>query len=385
MCVSLIGTWMQNIAQPWLAYTLTKSPLLLALVSAMQFLPMLFFSLFAGAIIDKLPKKKLLIYTQSASLVITLILAILTASGHIQYWHILVMATLLGIVNTLDMPARQAFLVELVEKEDLMNAIALNSSIFNLARIIGPALAGVIMGMFGVAPCFFINSVSFAAVIISLFFIKPLPIEKAIKKTESMLTDIKEGLKFIRHSREILSTIIMLSIVSTFAMNFAVLVPVFSKTVLGFNETGFGLLMSIMGVGSFLGAISIASMSRIGPQRFILKTVPYIIGTFLIVTGLTKLYYLTALGLALTGFSFVAFSSTANTTVQLNTSNELRGRIMSVYTLVFIGTSPIGNLFAGAITQRFGAGAGFIACGALVIILTLLMNLLKIAFREKRI
>jgi len=181
MCVSLIGTWMQNIAQPWLAYTLTNSPFLLSLIGIVQFTPMLIFSLFAGVIIDKFSKKKILIFTQSASLMVTLILAILVWSGKIQYWHILVMSIILGIVNTIDMPSRQSIIIELVGREDLMNAIALNSMVFNVARIIGPALAGLVMGYAGIAVCFFANAISFAAVLISLFFIKLKSIEKNLK------------------------------------------------------------------------------------------------------------------------------------------------------------------------------------------------------------
>ncbi len=173
MCVSLIGTWMKNIAQPWLAYSLTSSAFLLSLVSALQFTPMLLFSLFAGAWTDKLPKKSILLFTQSASLIITLSFAILNSTGIIQYWHILVLAALMGIVNTLDMPARQSFVIELVGKIDLMNAIALNSSVFNLARIIGPALAGLVMGIWGLTVCFYANAISFGAVIISLLLMNP--------------------------------------------------------------------------------------------------------------------------------------------------------------------------------------------------------------------
>jgi len=176
MCISTTGTWMQNIAQPWLAFQLTNSPFLLSVIGAFQFTPVLLFSLFAGVLIDKLPKKNILIFTQSASLVITLILAILVLTGKIQYWHILVTATALGFVNTLDMPSRQTFVIELVGKEDRMNAIALNSTVFNLSRIVGPAIAGIVMGYFGAAACFFANSFSFGAVVISLFFIKPLKI-----------------------------------------------------------------------------------------------------------------------------------------------------------------------------------------------------------------
>jgi MFS family permease len=246
MCVSMTGTWMQNVAQPWLAYELTNSPFLLSLIGAMQFTPVLLFSLFAGVLVDKFPKKNLLIFTQSSSLVITLILAILVFTGRIQYWHLLITATSLGLVNTIDMPTRQSFIIELVGPEDLMNGIALNSAIFNVARIIGPALGGIIMGYWGVAICFLANSISYGAVLISLVFIKPIVPEKAPEIKEHVIKKIKGGLQYI-FSRDVLFiTLLILAVVATFAMNFNVLVPVFTIEVLHLKETGFGFLMSMM-------------------------------------------------------------------------------------------------------------------------------------------
>jgi len=369
MCVSLIGTWMQNIAQPWLAYTLTNSPFLLSLIGILQFTPMLLLSLFAGVIIDKFSKKKILIVTQSASLIITLILAILVWTGKIQYWHILVMATALGIVNTIDMPARQSMVIELVGKEDLMNGIALNSMAFNLARIIGPAIAGLVMGYAGIAVCFFVNAISFAAVVISLFFIKLKPVERKPKNNTNVLAEIKDGLKYIYHKDSLLYTVVVLAIVGTFAPNFNVLVPVFAKEILKQNEAGFGILMSFMGLGSFLGAMFIATLSKSGPQKFVIYIVPLIVGIALIITGYTNAYLLTGILLSITGFFFIIFTSSANSTLQLNSSNEYRGRVMSIYTLVFSGTTPFGNLYAGLFAEHFNARVGFVACGAIIIML----------------
>ena len=372
---------MQNIAQPWLAYTLTRSPFLLSLVGALQFTPMLLFSLFAGVIVDKLPKKRILLFTQTASLLITLTLAMLVWTGCVQYWHILVMATALGTVNTLDMPARQSFVIELVGKEDLMNAIALNSSVFNIARVAGPALAGVVMGYAGIAACFFANSVSFGAVIIGLLFIKPLTVQNVRRTEGKVLVQIRDGLNYIYRNELLSKTILGMAIVGTFAMNFNVLVPVFAKVILNQQEAGFGLLMSIMGVGSFIGAMLIATISRSGPQKFILYGVPLIISVFLIATGLTSAYFLTGLCLAATGFSFVAYGSTANSTMQLNARDEYRGRVMSVYSLVFAGSTPLGNLYAGLFTDHFGPRAGFAACG---IAIALPFILLLLIYKKKK-
>ncbi len=377
MCVSTTGTWMQNTAQPWLAYRLTNSPFLLSLISALQFTPMLLFSLFAGVIVDRLPKKKLLIFTQSASLVVTLVLAILASTGTVQYWHILITATALGVVNTLDMPVRQAFIVELTGKEDLMNAIALNSAVFNMSRIIGPAIAGIVMGAFGVSACFLANSISFGAVLISLLFIKPLKIEKPPIKEENIFRNIMDGLKYVYQNDILFFTLLILAVVGTFAPNFNVLVPVYAIQVLNQQETGFGFLMSFLGIGSFVGAMLIAAMSVSGPKKFVLYFVPLLIGIALIGTGYMNTFLTTGLLLAITGFFFVAYTSSSNSALQLNSSNEYRGRVMSVYTLTFAGSTPLGNLFAGAISERFNARVGFIACGVTVLILMIPIYLLK--------
>lgn len=378
MCVSLIGTWMQNIAQPWLAYTLTNSPFLLSLIGIVQFTPMLILSLFAGVIIDKFSKRKILLFTQSASFAITLILAILVWTGRVQYWHILIMATVLGVVNTVDMPSRQSIIIDLVGKEDLMNAIALNSMVFNLARIIGPAIAGIVMGYAGIAVCFFANAISFCAVVISLFFVKLNDVKNKSQKNDvTVLEEIKDGLKYIYHKKILLNTILILAIIGTFVPNFNVLVPVFAKEILNQNEAGFGILMSFMGFGSFLGAMFIAAFSKSGPKKFVVHVVPLIVAVSLIITGYTNVYLLTGIFLAITGFFFISFTSSANSTLQLNSGNEYRGRVMSVYTLVFSGSTPIGNFYAGMFAEHFNARIGFVACGVIIILFMIPLLLIR--------
>ncbi len=384
MCVSLIGTWMQNIAQPWLAYSLTNSPLLLSLVGIMQFLPMMLLSLFAGILIDRYPNKRILLVTQSASLVITLMLALLVWSGKVQYWHILFAATALGVVNTFDMPTRQSFVIQLVGKKHLLNAVALNSSVFNIARILGPALAGVIMGAFGIAYCFYINSFSFAAVIVSLLFIKTDTVQMVKKQGEKVFASIMEGLRHIKNTPVLFKTIIIVLIVSAFAMNYTVLAPVFSTVVLHQQEAGFGFLMSFMGVGSFLGAMFIATRSIKGPGRLVLAYFPVMTGVMLILISFTTSYLLTALFMAASGFFFVSFSSSANSTLQLNTNDDFRGRVMSVYTLALGGSTPPGNLYAGLFTDKLGPATGFFACGAVILILLALTAFLK-KYKQKNL
>lgn len=370
MCVSTIGTWMENTAQPWLAYSLTKSALLLSVVSALQFLPAMLFSLFAGVLIDRLPKKKMLVLTQSLSLVITFAVWVLVASGRIQYWHLLISASLLGCVNTLDMPLRQALVVELVGHDDLVNAIALNSLTFNAARLLGPSIAGIVMGSLGISTCFFINSVSFGAVLISLIFIHPvactLPEERG---KMGVIESIQEGLRYVLRNEELMGTMLFIAVVSTFAFNFGVSVPVFATQVLGLAETGYGLLMSSVGAGAFLGALLVASLSKSGPRRLILSFFPAAAGVVLIVVGNMSGFISTGLALALGGFLCVTYLSTANSNIQIHTEDRFRGRVMSVYSLIVSGSSPIGNLFVGAADNWFGARMGFIACGIVILVL----------------
>ncbi len=383
MCISLIGNWMQSVAQPWLAYSLTHSAILLGLVGAMQYLPALLLSLVAGVIVDRLPTKRLLYLTQAASGLIVIILAILVYSGQVRYWHILVMAGMLGLVSTLDMPARQAFVVQLVRKEDLMNAIALNSVAFNTARVIGPAIAGILMGYYGVGICFLLNGISFAAVLISLFFIVPIPVEIAETAHKNILAEIKTGLRYVYEHRIILESIVLMAIIGTFALNNNVLVPVFNQEVLQQGERSLGFLLSFAGAGSLIGALIIAAISRSGPRRAIVYVIPVIIGLLLILNSLNQSFWLTGLYLAATGLFFNLFSSTINTTVQMNTPDHLRGRVMSLYTLVFVGSTPVGNLYAGWSDEFWGPQYGFAACGVMVLILLTGVYLFNLVLRKR--
>ena len=384
MCVSTIGTWMQNTAQPWLAYSLTKSALLLSVVSALQFVPAMLFSLFAGVLIDRLPKKKMLVLTQSLSLVITFAVWVLVATGRIQYWHLLVSASLLGMVNTLDMPLRQALVVELVGHEDLVNAIALNSLTFNAARLIGPSIAGLVMGSLGVSACFLINSISFGAVLFSLIFIHPVACAvPESRERMGVIESIKEGLRYIVQNEDLFGTMLFIAVVSTFAFNFGVSVPVFATQILGLEETGYGFLMSAVGAGAFLGALLVASLSKSGPRRLILSVFPAAAGVVLIVIGYMSGFASTSIALALGGFLCVTYLSTANSNIQVQTEDRFRGRVMSVYSLIVAGSSPIGNLFVGAADNWFGARMGFIACGVAILVL-IVPIFLFISLRHER-
>ncbi len=386
-CISLIGTWMQNIGQSWLVLQLTHSALKLSIVTMVQFLPMMFFALFAGTLVDRFPKRKVLIFTQSSLGVLAAILASLTYFKVVQYWHLLVLALLLGVVNTLDMPTRQSFFVELVGKEDLMNAIALNSSIFNLARMLGPAVAGLLIGLVGIAVCFYINALSFLAVIAGLWMISiPTQIisNNSVDSFKHIIPDIFEGLRYIRGKEIILQPLLLLAVTSTFVMNFNVLIPVFAKQNLSQNATGYGFLMTCMGIGSFIGALTLAARSKAGPKLKYLVGGAIVMSTFLALLGLEKDYKLACITLFIIGFSSITFTALVNSTIQLNSADNMRGRVMSVYSLVFGGVTPIGSLFAGNTSEYVGAPSCMIISGIIGIVATLYIILMLCKGHYKR-
>lgn len=360
--ISVTGTWMQTTAQAWLVLTLTESPLLLGIMGAARFAPLLVLSLFAGVIVDKVPKRTILLITQFVSMLLALILAALVFSGFVRYWHVLVLSALLGTVKTFDIPARQAFMIELVGKETLLNAIALNSSVFNLARIIGPSVAGILTAVAGMGWAFLINGVSFIAVIAGLYMIQTRGTPKQVRKTRTM-PEIKAGLKYLMSSTSLKSTMAILAVVATFGMNYSVLIPVFAREVLGADATGFGYLMSSLGVGSLIGALFVATRSKRGPRKIRLYILPLVVATLFVLTGLNTSFVLSAVLVGLIGFFNIGFTTTANSFVQINTEDRYRGRVMSVYSLIFAGSSPFGNLFVGGIADALGAGASFVIAG----------------------
>ena len=366
--VSLIGTWMQTVAQAWLVLDLTHSSFKLGVVSALQFLPMLFLSFFTGPLIDYFDKRKIIIGSQTTLMLLAFLLALLTWTGAVRYWHVLVLATLLGVVNTIDMPARQAFVIEMVGREDLMNAVALNSSVFNAARAFGPAVAGMLISAGGTAFCFFVNGISFLAVIGGLLLMRTVGGPARDRRPYDILRGTVEALRCIRETPVVLTTILLVAVVSIFGTNFNVLVPVFARMELHRDAAAFGFLMSSFGIGALFGAASLAFLSRWEPRFSFLFSGGLGLSIFLMLIGLQRSYGMTAFLLGLAGWSMVGFFGMANTTVQLNTPDRLRGRVMSVYTLAFGGLTPFGSLFAGTMAHWFTApltfAAGGLICGA---------------------
>lgn len=369
--ISLIGTWMQNIAQPWLVLTLTDSPLLLGLVVTFQTLPQMLFSIFVGPLIDRLPKKKILIFTQTSFMILAAILGILTVASVVKYWHVLVIALLFGFLNTIDMPTRQAYMVELVGRDDLMNAIALNSSIFNLARIVGPAVGGILIGLLGVGACFIINAISYLAVIIQLMKISVIGLNPDAQiniRLKGLLTDIIYGIKYVFSREKMKITVILFCILSIFCMNFSVLIPVFAQNFLKLNSKGFGMLMTAMGVGALLGALFLALSKSSNPKlsTIIFAAFGFSIGEiFMFFAGN---FHLAFALLTLIGFFMILFTTFINTTLQLGSEDNVRGRVMSVYSFVFVGVAPIGSMYAGALLSKFNANLAFSICGLIGLI-----------------
>ena len=352
--ISLIGTWMQSIAQGWLVYRLTNSPLMLGLVSSMTFLPVFFLSFVGGAVADRIERRKILIFTQTSAMMLAFLLGILTSSGLIRIWEIVVIAGCFGLINSFDAPARQSFVVDLVGKEDLRNAIALNSSMFNSARIIGPAIGGILISLFGEAFCFYINGISYIAVITGLCMIKSVSNLSSGSET-TFKKGLIEGFNDIRGNRVIFFLLIMVGITSMFGMNFTVLMPIFAKNILNVGSKGLGYLMATAGFGSVFGALRIASGS--GGTRTRLKTILAggLTGScFLIFFAFSKWFYLSIFCLFFIGLGLIMQIAMTNTFIQEIVPDHLRGRVMSVFTFMLLGLSPIGNFILGGSAHLIG-------------------------------
>ena len=380
--VSLVGTWMQSVAQGWLVLQLTGDPVYLGLVAAAQFTPVLLLGLFGGVLADGLPKRRTLMVTQSISMLLAFALFGLTVTNNVGVEQVLVLALLLGVVNAVDMPTRQAFAVEMVGREDIGNAVALNSAVFNGARVVGPAIAGLTIGATGIASAFLINGLSFLAVIVAYLQMGDDELAGAPRLARpttisGVMTHLRAGLAFVRETPAVLVPILTIGLVSTFGMNFNVLIPPLAKDVLHVGATGYGFLMAATGVGSLVASISIA----FGRSNRVM-----LIGVGATVMGIAELVLaasgsmaLSLVAMLLTGLGAISMAATANTTIQLTVPDELRGRVMSVYTTVIAGSTPIGGLVAGALASRLGV-AEAIAIGA---VLSLIVGLVVLAWYRR--
>ena len=360
--ISLVGTQVQTVAQQWLVLEITHSAFRVGLVVTVQFVPLLFLVLFAGAVADRVDKRLLLLLTQVISLVLAALLGTLALLHVLQYWHILVMSMCLGAVNAFYVPARQSFVPEVVERRDLLNAIALNSAIFNAARVVGPAVGGLLYAATGPAWAFYVNAISYLAVIAGLLMIRPVRIvQKEDRRPAAYMTSLAEGIRYLTKNTRVLVILALVGIASLFALNFTTLLPVFARYQLNLNSSGFGVLLAAQGAGALVGAVALSLWSRPEAARRLIYGGAF---SFLVLElgfAFVRLYGLAILVLFPIGFFSTLFTTTANSRVLSLTPPGLQGRVMSVYSLLFLGVTPFGSLMAGAVAQRWGAPAAFAA------------------------
>jgi MFS family permease len=365
--ISLVGTWMDTVAEAWLVYRLTGSSLLLGTVTFAGQLPVLLISPFAGLVADRLNRRKVVITTQISSMIIAGFLAGLTLSKRITVDQVILLAALMGIVNAFDIPARQSFLVEMVGREDLMNAIALNSSMFNAARIVGPSIAGILVAGFGEGWCFFANSVSYIAVIAGLLLMK-VPPRPRVEESVSPFEHIAEGFRFVRGTAPIRALLLLVGLVSLVAMPYAVLMPVFAAKILHGNARTLGILMTSAGLGALIGALLLASRRGVDGLGRMVAIACASFGVALILFSFSPWWELSALLLVPVGFSVMTQMGSTNTLIQSMVPDRLRGRTMAVYSMMFLGMAPFGALLSGWSADHIGAPKTVAVGGVLAIL-----------------
>jgi MFS family permease len=361
--ISLIGTWMQTVAESWLVYRLTGSPLLLGVVGFANRIPIFLFATVGGAVADRYNRHRVVLATQIASMCLASLLAFLTLTGLVQVWHLMAIAVLLGIVNAIDIPTRQSFVVELVAREDLQNAIALNSSMFNGARIVGPAVAGVLVAVVGEGWCFFANAVSYIAVIASLLLMR-VSSAAPNARPPSIWAHVAEGFRFVLRSRPIVVLLLLLGFVSLMGTPYSVLMPIIADQTFHAGSRGLGLLMGASGVGAFIGALTLARRVGLHGYGRTIGLAAMACGLSLMAFSMVRYFWLGVALLLPVGFAMMTQMAASNTLIQSMIPNSLRGRVMAVYSMMFMGMAPIGALLAGVLAGWLGATATIAIGGA---------------------
>lgn len=351
--ISLTGTWMQTIAQAWLVYRLTGSSLLLGAVGFAGQIPVFLLAPVGGFVADRWNRQRIVIATQTSMMIEAFLFAWLTLSGRIRVWEIVVLAVALGVANAFDIPARQAFLIEMVDRETLMNAIALNSSMFNAARVVGPAVAGILVAAIGEGWCFFANAVSFIAVILGLLLMR-VERRPAWAEPASPLESVIEGFRFARATEPIWALLLLVGVVSLVAMPYTVLMPIFADHILHGGARGLGLLMGATGIGALAGALTLAARTRLGGLHRWIAMSAMGFGATLIAFAFSRWFWLSFLVLVPSGFAMMLEMACTNTLLQAMSPDRLRGRVMALYSMMFMGLAPFGSLFAGAVADRIG-------------------------------
>ena len=327
--ISLVGTWMQQVAQGWLVLQLTNDPLWLGLVSVAQFGPVIIFGLFGGLIADQWPKRRTLLATQTSSMLLAFALFLLTVTGVVQVWQVMILAALLGVTNAIDMPTRQAFSVEMVGRDDVTNAVGLNSAVFNASRVVGPAFAGLLIGAFDISIAFLLNGISYIAVIVAYLAMRPDELRQMPKiarptTVRGVFAQLGEGWTYVRHTPLVLLSVTVVGLVATFGMNFQVLTPPLADDVLHVGAAGYGFLMAASGLGSTVVALWIAFQRRVSPRAIVLGAI--VLGLGSIVVALSTSFPVSLVAMAIVGAGGIGMAVTANTTIQLSVPDPLRGR-----------------------------------------------------------
>ena len=372
--VSLVGTWMQQVAQAWLVLVLTHDPLWLGVVAAAQFVPVMIFGLFAGVLADTLPKRQTLVATQAIRMVLSIVLAILAVTNQATIPTLVLLALVIGTVNAVDMPVRQSFVVEMVGREDVANAVALNSAMFNGARVVGPAVAGLVIGAVGVALAFAIDAVSFLAVIVALLAMRDSELQAPalIVRPHSgheVMTQLREGLHYVRATPVVLVAMLVVGLVATLGMNFSVIIPPYAESVMGTGAAGYGFLMAASGLGSLLAALWLAFGGGAQVRRIAYGAILLGIGETAL--GVSRSFEISLLLMGLVGFGGILMAATANTTIQLAVPDGLRGRVMSVYTTIFAGSTPVGGPIMGGLASAFSVAISLAIGGILSVVVGL--------------
>jgi len=364
--ISLSGTWMQSIGQAWLVLDLTESPLAVGTVTTLQFLPITLFVLFGGVIADRVPKRGFLVATQTAAMLQALTLGVLVSTGLVQLWHVYLLALALGVTNAFDNPTRQAFVPELVGRDLVANAVPLNSTLFNAARIVGPAIGGVTIATIGIDGTFYLNAASFIPVFVALMMMRPAEFFAVEKGEGRLFAQLKEGLDFAFRTPEVLLILLLMGFVGAFGYNFSTALPLLADFVLHVGSVGFGAMTAVLGVGSLLAALAIAYTRRAGERQIILGA--GVFSVLLILVGLSHWFIVTLLLLVLLGFAGIIFTASANTRLQLLSPDHLRGRIMSLYVLLFAGTTPVGAFLLGNAAERIGVQQAIVLFGTISVL-----------------
>jgi MFS family permease len=382
--ISFTGSWMTTTAQGWLVYQLTGSKALLGVVAAAASAPMLVFATWGGWMADRYPKRSVIVCTQISSMILSLAMAALVWTKVVQPWHIIVLAVLGGITMAFDMPARQSFVIEMTSREDLMNAISLNSSAFNCARIVGPSIAGFLMAHIGIALCFLFDGLSFIPVIAGLLLMRLPKKDTAMASSSGPLGQALEGFRYVFAHRRVLTILSLFTVVGIFGWSYSVLMPAFARDVLHLDARGYGILMAGSGVGALAAALTVASAGHILPTRTMALGGVWIFSAALVLFAFSHSLYVGVILLALVGFGLVLYFSTSNTVLQSIVPDEMRGRVMGIWALIFGGMIPLGSLEAGLLADFVGTPATM-AIGALICALAAFVTLHVIRNREAQL